>query len=168
METFPKNVEIEVHSFKKMYSVFVLILVLSCGPFPNDPDTTLEKITNGTLKVGYSENIPWVFKTDQGADGLEARIIKDFAFKYNARIEWLNGTEEKLFEKLERKEIDIVIAGITSKTPWKKKKIGLTRPYHTAAGKKHVIAVKQGENRFQVALEEFLYNLQKQNGRAMK
>jgi membrane-bound lytic murein transglycosylase MltF len=167
VETFPKNVEIEVHSFMKKYPVFLFVLLLSCGNFPDDPDKTLEKITNGTLKVGYSENTPWVFKNNHEAGGIEALLIKDFAFNYNANIEWINGSEEKLIQKLENKEIDIVIAGFTSKTPWQKKKIGITRPYITEAGKKHVICLKQGENRFQVALEEFLYK-QKQNGRVLK
>ena len=107
METFPKNVEIAVHSFLKKCPAYLFLLFLSCGPFPNDPGRTLEKITNGILKVGYSENIPWVYKTDHGAGGLEAQMITDFAAKYNAQVEWVNSSEEKLFEKLEKRKLTL-------------------------------------------------------------
>lgn len=145
---------------------FILLIIVagfySCKSFPDDPQNTLQNVTNGVLKVGYSENPPWVIDANDMAEGAEAELIHNFAEEYNAKIQWIKGTEQELFEKLEKKEIDLIIAGITTETPWKEKKISLTRPYLKEGKTKHVMAVKQGENRFQTALEKFLYAFHKQ------
>lgn len=146
------------------YLWIAFFVLFSCTDFPADPKNTLNDVTNGVLKVGYSENKPWVFKTQNGVEGIEAEMIKNFADSLHAKIEWINGTEEILFEMLEKNELDVVIAGLTNKTPWKSKKVGLTRPYRKEGKKKHVIAVEQGENRFQVALEKYMYSTQKHSG----
>lgn len=142
------------------YYLLLFLGLISCVQFPNDPQNTLDKATNGVLKVGFSENKPWVVKEADSANGIEPEMIRKFAQQINARIQWVNGSEQELFEKLEKRELDMVIAGLTDKTPWKNKKIGLTRYYHIKGKEKHVMAVKQGENRFQVELEEYLYHLQ--------
>ena len=82
---------------------------------------------NGTLLVGYSENRPWVTKSGDEPGGTEAELVKQFAQTLNAKIEWHNDTEQNLFERLEKNEIHLVIAGLTDETPWKKT-IGITRP----------------------------------------
>ena len=89
---------------------FVLILLFSCQNFPNDPKNTMEQVTNGVLRAGFSENPPWVIKTEEGAGGIEAEIIKQFALEHKAKVIWIPGTEEVLFEKLEKNELDVVIA----------------------------------------------------------
>jgi hypothetical protein len=63
-----------------------------------------------------------------------------------------------LLKDLEKKQYHIVISGLTSDTPWKKKKIGLTRPYFKNEKEKHVIAIMQGENRLLYHLEKYLFN----------
>lgn len=136
--------------------VVAILLLCSCENFPKDPSGTLNRITNGNLRVGYSENPPWVIKTSNAPIGIEAMLMQGFAHQYRSRIVWVNNSEANLFKKLENKELDIVIAGITNKTPWKNKKIDLTRPFRKENGQKHVIAVIQGENRFLVALETYI------------
>jgi membrane-bound lytic murein transglycosylase MltF len=130
-------------------------LPAGCDSFPKDPRRTLDRVRNGTLRVGYSENPPWVTKSGDAPGGTEAELVKKFAQTLNAKIEWHNDTEQHLFERLEKNEIHLVIAGITDETPWKDK-IGMTRPYVKAGKKKHVMAVAPGENGFLVALETFL------------
>lgn len=111
--------------------------------------------------VGYSENPPWVTKTDSVPAGIEPELVKFFAKRLNARVEWRNGTEQNLLEDLEKRRLHLVIAGITKDTPWKKK-VGLTRPFVEQHKKKHVMAVIRGENAFIVHLERFLHGQEQQ------
>ncbi|AKD05342.1 transporter substrate-binding domain-containing protein [Pontibacter korlensis] len=140
---------------------FVSLCLYRCDNYPKDPDNTLEKVTNGTLLVGYSENPPWVTKTDSVPAGIEPELVKFFAKRLNARVEWRNGTEQNLLEDLEKRRLHLVIAGITKDTPWKKK-VGLTRPFVEQHKKKHVMAVIRGENAFIVHLERFLHGQEQQ------
>jgi polar amino acid transport system substrate-binding protein len=139
----------------------LLLIAQGCERFPKDPDHTLEKVKNGILLVGYSENPPWVIKTENEPTGIEAELIKEFAKSLRANIRWINGTEQSLFESLEKNEIHLVIAGITKDTPWSKKG-GLTRPYVEHQKKNRVMAVPLGENAFLVQLEKFLHKEKEQ------
>ena len=132
-------------------------LIIGCENYPRDPDKTLEKVRNGTLLVGYTENPPWVVKGSAEPTGIEAQLIKDFASELNARIQWQNDTEQDLFQKLEKQELHLVIGGLTAKNAWKKK-ISFTRPYLKGEKEKYVMAVLKGENAFVLQLEEFLHN----------
>ncbi|RNI21772.1 transporter substrate-binding domain-containing protein [Rufibacter latericius] len=138
---------------------FLFSLTFGCQDFPKDPEKTLEQVTNGTLKVGYSENPPWVVKGPQGPTGIEADLVKAFAKSLNATIEWQNDTEQNLMERLEKNELHLVMAGVTDDTPWKQK-ISFTRPFAEVAKKKHVLCVIKGENAFTVKLEKFLHQQQ--------
>lgn len=147
---------------KQLFFFVSLILVASgCENFPKDPSHTLDTVRNGTLLVGYSEHDPFVIKTQSEPTGMEADLIKAFAKNLNARIEWKNGTEESLFESLKKKELHLVVAGLTKETPWKSK-AGLTRPYLEHKKKKYVMAVQLGENAFLVELEKFLEDQKQQ------
>ena len=140
------------------YKVLIWLLAglfIGCENYPKDPDKTLEQVRNGTLIVGYAENPPWVIKTATEPTGIEAQLIKDFASTINARIKWQNDTEQDLFEQLEKKELHLVIAGLTDKNTWKSK-ISFTRPYLKKEKDKHVMAVLKGENAFVLHLEKFL------------
>ncbi|RDC64530.1 hypothetical protein AHMF7616_03144 [Adhaeribacter pallidiroseus] len=87
---------------------------------------------------------------------MEADLIVEFAKTQQAKIIWVNDTEQDLFEKLENRELQLVIGGITDKNTWKSK-VSFTQPYLEFNKEKHVMAVLKGENAFAVALEEFLY-----------
>ena len=86
-----------------IFCITILFFIQGCENFPKDPSHTLEKVKNGTLLVGYSEHYPFVIKTQTEPKGIEADLIKAFAKKLNAHIEWKNGTEESLFESLQEK-----------------------------------------------------------------
>src|SRR3954447_5247418 len=96
--------------------------------FPKDAEKTLGKVSNGTIRVGFTNAAPWVYPSATGAQGIEANIIINFAQTLHAKVEWIEGTEEQLYNALKRGEINILIGGITDKTPWKEE-IGLTKPY---------------------------------------
>lgn len=128
----------------------------ACSDYPQDPSKTLHKVEGGTLVVGYSENPPWVVKASPEPTGIEPELVKAFARKLHARVQWRNNTEQVLFEDLEKKRVDLVVAGLTDDTPWTKEKVGFTRPFVEQGKQKHVMAIVQGENAFLVRLEEFL------------
>jgi ABC-type amino acid transport substrate-binding protein len=143
-----------------LLSFFFFSLVLTgCQNFPKDPEKTLEQVTHGTLRVGYSENPPWVVKGPTGPTGIEPDLVNAFAKTINATVEWQNDAEQNLLEELEKSNLHVVIAGITDDTPWKTK-IAFTRPYAEVGKKKHVVCVIKGENAFLVKLEKFLHQQQ--------
>ncbi|OUJ74993.1 transporter substrate-binding domain-containing protein [Hymenobacter crusticola] len=133
------------------------LLLPACSDFPKDPEKTLKRVENGTLVVGYSENPPWVVQGNPEPTGIEPALVKAFAQTLHARVRWRKGTEQTLFEDLEKRKIDLLIAGLTDESPWKNEKAGFTRSFVEHRKKKHVMAAIQGENAFVMRLEEFLY-----------
>ena len=111
---------------------FILISTLAAFlqhiPFPKDAEKTLHKVSNGTIRVGFTNAAPWVYPSATGAQGIEATIVTSFAQALHAKVEWIEGTEEQLYNALKKREIDILIGGITDKTPWKEE-VGVTKPY---------------------------------------
>ena len=135
------------------------VLVMGCESYPRDPDNTLEKIRNGKLVVGYTENPPWVVKTAGEPTGIEAELVKDFARSLHAQVVWQNDSEQDLFEKLEKKKLHLVIGGLTDKNSWKSK-ISFTKPFLKGEKHNYVMATLKGENAFVLQLEKFLHTQQ--------
>ena len=146
------------------------LLVLSgCeSNFPADPGGTLERARGGTLRVGASMNGDWVRINASGSGGLssndvqgtEAELVKDFAARLGAEIEWVAGTEQVLADELKHGGLDLVIGGLDDKTPWVTH-AGTTRPYaESRDGRgslhKHVMLVPLGENAFLLELDKYL------------
>ncbi len=141
----------------------VSVLLLSgCGmAIPADPHGTLDRVVDGELRVGVSNNPPWT-ETHDGRDptGSEVRLIEQFAAQLGAEIEWTDGGESALVRALERGDLDLVIGGILDDTPWSER-AAVTRPYAETTDEhgmhqKHAMLVRMGENGFLVELEEFL------------
>lgn len=139
----------------------VLLLAGCSGPFPADPDGTLQRVTGGTLRVGVTANDPWTATEPGGPPaGLEVDLATEFAATLDAGVEFTVGSEEDLIGRLERKELDLVVGGFTGKSPWAAQ-AALTTPYTTVPDEQgkpepHVMAAPLGENAFLVALETFL------------
>jgi hypothetical protein len=158
-----KQIWLPAWPFVRALLLAALLPLGACDEFPNDPEHTLAEARNGTLRVGYSENPPWVVKTAGAPTGIEPALVQGFARALGAQVQWRNDTEQHLFEALEEKQLHLVIAGITDENPWKKK-VAFTRPFvklekpGQKLGKaKHVMATIQGENAFIVALEKYLH-----------
>ncbi|MCX2721630.1 transporter substrate-binding domain-containing protein [Roseibium salinum] len=136
-------------------------LLAGCADYPRDPEDTTEKARSGTARVGITENPPWTIIRDKPC-GLEPALVTAFAKTLGSEVRWESGSESVLLERLENFELDIVIAGLTSKTPWKNR-IGTTTPYLTADtdgnGKteEHIMAVPPGENGWLIRLDRFLH-----------
>jgi ABC-type amino acid transport substrate-binding protein len=65
-----------------------------------------------------------------------------------------------LLEALEARELDLVIGGLTSTTPWAGR-VALTRPYETTGAQSYVMATSPGENAWLVQVEQFLQTHQR-------
>jgi len=104
------------------------LLVLTACNIPRDPEGTLQRVTGGTLRVGITENDPWVIIEGEPT-GVEVTLVEGFAKTLSADIEWVEGTEAELIGALERRELDLVIGGFTSNSPWAQK-VAITAHYH--------------------------------------
>ena len=139
----------------RLWLCLLLPLFTACGDFPADPKNSFNRAKNDTLHVGIMENKPFTIKEGETYRGIEAEMVKAFAKHINAELKWTAQTEEQLFKKLENFELDLVIGGITDKTP-RKKQAALTRPYKEITNNKLVIAVAPGENKLLLQLEKFI------------
>jgi ABC-type amino acid transport substrate-binding protein len=137
------------------------VVLTGCGmTVPADPDGTLERVEGGVMRVGATENAPWVEVADNGdPSGTEPTLVLEFAEQLDAEVEWTVGSEATLAEMLEAGELDLVIGGFHEDTPWTEF-AAATRPYveagHPDGTTKQVMLAPLGENAFLVALERFL------------
>lgn len=136
------------------------VMLVGCSSIPADPDGTLDRVQGGTLRVGFTENAPWVVLPEDGEPtGTEPDLVRAFAERIDAAVEWTQGSETRLADALERGELDVVVGGVLDDTPWVES-AATTRPYaeiSTADGtERHVMLTPMGENAFLVALETFL------------
>ena len=142
--------------------ISVLSFVVACG-LPRDPESTLERVRGGTLRVGFVVDTPWVTESGKGAGGVEGVIAAELARGLGARIAWTHASETPLLTALHDGDLDLVIAGLTEESPWAAK-ASFTRPYYvdtiTVNSERsevpHVVAVPPGENAWQVHVERVL------------
>jgi polar amino acid transport system substrate-binding protein len=126
-------------------------LLVGCG-IPRDAQRTSEHVEQTKrIRVGLSENPPWIIRQGREPGGIEADLVRQFAARLNATPEWHWGGEQAHMEALERFELDLVVGGLTSKTPWKKT-IGMSDTFYG----RHIFAAPPGENGWIKRLDEFL------------
>ena len=114
------------HSLTLILSM--MMLVAGCSTIPRDPEGTLKRVQSGRLRVGLVESPPWVVRTNGEPAGAEVALVRQLAQELNATPEWHWGGEQQHMEALEHYELDLVLAGLDTKTPWKKR-VGVTSPY---------------------------------------
>ena len=107
----------------------LLLATGSCQPWPADPERSLEQVrASGILRVGVAESPPWIVRRGEEATGVEAELVAAFARELGAEPRWSWGQLESHLEALEHFQLDLVAAGLTARTPWRKR-IGTTKPY---------------------------------------
>ena len=111
-------------------AALALVLGLAACDIPRDPESTLDRVTDGTLRVGVSASDPWVVLGEGEPAGVEVEIVKRFAAEVGAEIEWHEGTVDELASALHVRELDLMIAGLTS-TSKISSEATLTHPYLT-------------------------------------
>ena len=132
------------------------LLATGCG-LPHDPQGSSERIASThELRVGVTDNPPWVSATSAEPTGVEADLVRQFAGQMHASVLWSRGSETMLMQSLKHHELDLVIGGFDKQTSWVSS-AGLTQPWTVdASGKKHVMLAAPGENRFILTLDRFL------------
>lgn len=135
--------------------LFLLSIPLTACDLPRDPVGTLERVRGDTLRVGVVASPPYLVRAGDDARGPEAELVRAFAGSIDAEVEWHWGALDDHMKSLEAFELDLVAAGLTATSPWKKK-VGFTRPWRVEGKRKHVLAVPPGENATLVALEALL------------
>lgn len=135
-------------------ALLLVVLMAGCSEpgFPKDPDGTLLRATGGELRAGLSPNEPHT--------SAEVAIIEDWAATIESEVVWTEGAESELFELLKLGELDVVVGGLASDSPWSTHG-AMTRPYGEVIGpdgkqRKLVLATRLGENALLVSLERFL------------
>lgn len=134
----------------------------ACGDIPADSVGTYDRATDGDLVVGLSEHTPWAeYDRESGATrGSEVELVEGFADSINADVQWRPGPESVLAESIKKGDIDILIGGLTTSSPWSTH-MALTRPYgettaHDGSTEKMVMGVRLGENKLLTELERHL------------
>lgn len=138
------------------YALPLPLLVVACS-LPHDPEGTSERIASThELRVGVTDNPPWVSATSAEPTGVEADLVRQFARQMHAKVLWSRGSETMLMQSLKDYELDLVIGGFDKQTSWVSS-AGLTQPWTIDADrKKHVMLAAPGENRFILTLDRFL------------
>lgn len=116
--------------------LLLLAVVLAGGcewlaDFPKDPESTLEQVRGGSLRVGVIHAPPWVVAREGEPAGVEPDIVRRLARDFDATIEWQHGGPGQLLKLLEHHELDLLIGGFEDTSP-ALRKVGSTRPYEKA------------------------------------
>jgi polar amino acid transport system substrate-binding protein len=134
-----------------------LVAAVACG-LPKDADGALERIRDGTLRVGIAENPPWVVVNGAQVSGIEPDLTAELARQLNSRVKTVYGSETLLLESLHRRELDLVVGGFTDDSPWKRE-VAFSKPYHQDRQKRnHVLALPPGENAWLMRVEAYLHD----------
>jgi len=143
------------------------LLGAGCG-MPKDPEGATPRIAaTHVLRAGASSNPPWVVVEKGQVSGIEPDIVRAFAGTLGARVHWVVNGETPLLEALEKRQLDLVVGGVTTKSPWSKR-MGASLSYAQAGptpggqpglfkGKqRHVLLAAPGENQLLLRLDQFL------------
>lgn len=150
-------------TIKRSLTTLVLVVLgaTGCGThFPADPEGTLDRVSGGVLRVGVSPHGPFTTVSGANPSGSEVALVEAYAESIAARVAWRTGGEEQLVTQLQHGHLDVVIGGLSDKTPWSDQ-AGLTRPYAETLDefgqtRKHVMATPRNENAFLLSLDTFL------------
>ena len=82
------------------------------------------------MRVGVTDNPPWVVASGGDPRGVEVEIVERFAEELGAEVEWHDGSAEELAAALAVRELDLVIGGLEA-TSGLAAEAALTHPYLT-------------------------------------
>ncbi len=124
--------ELNAGRMKQLLAALAAALTLAIAgcDYPRDSRGTLDRVEGGALRVGVIDDRPWAHFAGARPVGVEVELVRQFARELDANVRWRRAAEHELFEALRGGELDLVIGGLTRRTPWKKH-AALTRPYTT-------------------------------------
>jgi hypothetical protein len=106
-----------------------ILAVGGCSDFPKDNADTLKQIRAGReMKVGVAHNPPWTIVEDGRIDGVEPALMAQWAQSLGTKSRVITGPTDALVEALYRRELDVLVMGLTDKTPHSGK-LALSQPY---------------------------------------
>lgn len=111
-----------------LLAVLITVGALAGCQYPKDVEGTLDRVSDGEMRVGVSDNEPWVNLDGPEPSGVEPTIVRRFAEAIDAEIHWVQGDSEELVEALASGQLDVVVAGFTRTSEYRRK-VALTRPY---------------------------------------
>lgn len=115
---------------RRVIVVLVLLATATGCDIPRDPENTLELVSGETLRAGLIASEPWASLEDGEPSGIEVELVEAFAAEIDASVEWFDGAESDMFGALHEGELDVVVGGITSQSPFGSD-AALTHPYLT-------------------------------------
>ena len=138
----------------------IVFATQACSAIPRDTDGALSRARNGVLRVGVVSHAPWTIVGESAVRGVEAELLEDWAASLGARVHWSVGDIHDLVTALHDREIDVLVGGLTTKTPYAPQ-LALSQPYvehDDASGQKQsrVMAVTPGESALLFNLDMFL------------
>jgi ABC-type amino acid transport substrate-binding protein len=146
-------------------AAIVLLLGNAACDFPQDADGTLDRVRqNHVLSVGVSERPPWISVEGNAVSGIEADLLRRWAGRLDAQIRWITGSESELVQALRKRQIDVVAAGLTTRSQWTEH-AAATQPcarFRAAISSdapsrdNHVMLVAPGESAFLLEFDRFL------------
>jgi polar amino acid transport system substrate-binding protein len=124
------SVLIGQRGFLVLVFAFAALVSASCD-LPQDPRGTLEKVQDGTMRVGIVNHDPWTQIEEGRASGVEVELLRDFAGELETEIVFVEGTVPELLEAARQGEVDVVAGGFTDTSPGvsEGKEAGITSPY---------------------------------------
>lgn len=115
--------------FRLAAALAVIGCAIAAGcQFPRDPEGTLDRVTDGTMRVGVIDNPPSVRLADGEPSGVEPELVRRFAASLGAEIEWIEGSETELVEAMRGYQLDLLIGGLTNNSLWQRE-VAVTSPY---------------------------------------
>lgn len=140
----------------RLLGIAIPLAILGGCDLPRDPSGTLDRVTNGSLRVGVSHDPPFVLADRPDPEGREVELIRQFAESRHARIEWIHVSHSALLRRLEQHEVDLVIGGHDADDPWKER-LAFSRPYRIIGVADRpalrTAALPPGENAWLLAFE---------------
>jgi DNA-binding transcriptional LysR family regulator len=110
----------------KPFLILALAILSACSRFPADTDGTLDRVTNGELRVG-------LVHAGAGASELLS-FTRQLSARTSSRIQLVTGSAEPMLMKLEAGELDLVLGQFDRSSPWQQR-ITFSRPISTTEKK---------------------------------
>lgn len=123
------QIEITSRTASRRSVLWALASLSVACELPRDPRRSLERARHGKLRVAVSEHAPWVSQRGPEPAGIEPDRVRRFAIDIGARVVWSWAMVDEALAALEAYELDIVLGGLTPRSPWKRR-VALTLPYH--------------------------------------
>ena len=114
----------------KIAAVLIGALAASgCSDFPKDNAETLKQLKAGReMKVGVAHNPPWTVVAEGRVEGVEPALVAQWAQSLGTSARFITGPSDDLVEALYKRELDVLVTGMTDKTPHSGK-LALSQPY---------------------------------------